>query len=243
MTEFDKTNWARPDFVQQYRDNADIYIIERRRMFDIMKSFYRYFISHKAGADILDLGCGDGIITHELLSIDRSIKATLIDGSDDMISRAKERLKDFPDINFKNISFQELLKKGQLNRTYDFIVSSQAIHHLSRDEKKKFYEMIYSHLHPKGFLMNIDVTIAPVDTLENWYMKLWQEWMDIEKTALEIEGDPFNDVISRYKEAEENRPDTLESQLHVLKDIGFRNVDCYYKYGIFAVFGGMKPSI
>ena len=115
MTEFDKTNWARPDFVQQYRDNADIYIIERRRMFEIMKSFYRYFISNIGGADILDLGCGDGIITHELLSIDKSIKATLIDGSDDMLQKARERLKDFPDMIFQNISFQEILKRGQLN--------------------------------------------------------------------------------------------------------------------------------
>ena len=240
MTEFDKTNWARPDFVQQYRDNADIYIIERRRMFEIMKSFYRYFISNIGGADILDLGCGDGIITHELLSIDKSIKATLIDGSDDMLQKARERLKDFPDMIFQNISFQEILERGQLNSNYHFIVSSQAIHHLSRDEKRQLYDMIFSHLHPNGFFMNIDVTIAPVDSLEQWYMKLWQEWMDIEKTTLGLEGDPFKDVISRYIEADENRPDTLEKQLSILKDVGFRNVDCYYKYGIFAVFGGMK---
>ncbi len=240
MTEFDKTNWARTDFVQQYRDNADIYIVERRRMFEIMKSFYRYFISNKAGPAILDLGCGDGIITHELLSIDRSIKATLIDGSDDMLQKAKERLKDFSDMIFRTISFQEILRNGQLDNIYDFIMSAQAIHHLSRDEKKQLYDIIYSHIHRGGFFMNIDVTIAPSDPLEQWYMKLWQEWMDNEKNSLGIEGGPFQDVISRYKEAQENRPDTIEGQLSMLKDIGFRNVDCYYKYGIFTVFGGMK---
>ena len=240
MTEFNKSNWAKPDFVQQYRDNADIYIVERRRMFEIMKSFYRYFISNKASVDILDLGCGDGIITHELLNIDKSIRATLIDGSDDMLQKAKERLKDYPDMLFQNISFQEIIQQGQLNNTYDFIVSSQAIHHLKKDQKIKFYEIIYSHLHPAGFFMNTDVTIAPDDSLEQWYMKLWQEWMYIEKIAQDIEGDPFNDVISRYKEAEENQPDTIYEQLTMLKDIGFTNVDCYYKYGIFTVFGGMK---
>jgi len=166
--------------------------------------------------------------------------ATLIDGSDDMLQKAKERLQSYPNILFQKISFQEILQQGQLNSTYDFIVSSQAIHHLSRDEKSKFYEMIYSHLVTGGFFMNIDVTIGPAESIEQWYMKLWQEWMDIEKTALGIEGDPFSDVISRYKEAEENRPDTLIDQLAVLKNIGFSNVDCYYKYGIFAVFGGMK---
>jgi len=242
MSYFDKTNWAKPDFVQQYRDNADIYIVERRKMYEIMKSFYRHFISNNKGPDILDLGCGDGIITHELLSIDRSIRATLIDGSDDMLQKAKERMRDYPNTLFQKISFQEILQQGQLNSSYNFIVSAQAIHHLSRDEKSKLYEMIYAHLHPNGFFLNIDVIIGPADSLEQWYMQLWKEWMEIEKTAQGIEGEPFNDVISRYKEAGENRPDTLEVQINMLKDIGFSNVDCYYKYGIFAIFGGMKQG-
>jgi tRNA (cmo5U34)-methyltransferase len=39
-----------------------------------------------------------------------------------------------------------------------------------------------------------------------------------------------------------NKPDTLEDQLEALSETGFRDVDCYYKNGIFAVFGGkMKP--
>ncbi len=240
MTEFNKSNWARPDFVQQYRDNADIYIMERRRMFEIMKSCYRHFISGMNSPDILDLGCGDGIITHELLCIDTSIRATLIDGSDDMLSRAKERLKDFSSVDFQHITFQDLLTKGRLDKMYHFIVSAQAIHHLSSDEKSELYEMMLAHLHPDGFFMNIDVTIAPDDSLEQWYMTLWKEWIDNEKRVLAMEGDPFHDVITRYKEAGENRPDTLEEQLRMLKDAGFRNVDCFYKYGIFTVFGGMK---
>ncbi|UCH82513.1 MAG: class I SAM-dependent methyltransferase [Nitrospiraceae bacterium] len=64
-------------------------------------------MSSKKSIGILDIGCGDGIITHELLSIDSSIRATLIDGSDYMLSRAKERLKDFPDI-YMHSSFQDI---------------------------------------------------------------------------------------------------------------------------------------
>jgi tRNA (cmo5U34)-methyltransferase len=85
-----------------------MYIIERRQMFEIMKSFFRYFVSNKKSIVVLDIGCGDGIITHELLSIDSSIRATLIEGSDDMLSRAKERLKDFPDIKYMHSSFQDI---------------------------------------------------------------------------------------------------------------------------------------
>ncbi len=30
MTDFNKSNWARPEFSREFRDNADIYVIERR---------------------------------------------------------------------------------------------------------------------------------------------------------------------------------------------------------------------
>ena len=42
------------------------------------------------------------------------------------------------------------------------------------------------------------------------------------------------------EEKEENQPSGLIEQLSILGDIGFLNVDCYYKYGVFAVFGGTK---
>ncbi|HDO36726.1 MAG TPA: class I SAM-dependent methyltransferase, partial [Nitrospirae bacterium] len=59
MTEFNKSNWAKADFSQEYREKADIYIVERRRMFTIMKSFYRHFPGGRQNNALLDLGCGD----------------------------------------------------------------------------------------------------------------------------------------------------------------------------------------
>ncbi len=239
MTEFNKTNWARPEFSQQYRDNADIYIVERRRMIDIMKSFYRHHMLNKKQV-VLDLGCGDGILTHNLLEIDNTISATLIDPSEDMLSRAKERLHGSGNISFIRTSFQDILKHDVLQHDFDFIVSSLAIHHLTIEEKKALFRMIYAHLHPGGYFMNIDVTLAPTVDLEEWYMKLWHEWMDERKAALGLERDLFDDITKRYKALQENKPDTLDDQLNALKEIGFREVDCFYKYGIFAVFGGKK---
>jgi len=37
-----------------------------------------------------------------------------------------------------------------------------------------------------------------------------------------------------------NKPDTLANQLRALKSAGFVDVDCYFKNGIFVVFGGAK---
>ncbi len=240
MTEFNKSNWAKADFSQEYREKADIYIVERRRMFTIMKSFYRHFPGGRQNNALLDLGCGDGIVTHELLSVDNSISATLIDGSGDMLDKARERLEGFNNISYIRASFQEMLERDILGQDFDFIVSSMAIHHLTMDEKRGIFRLIHSHLKTGGYFMNIDVILAPTETLDQWYMNIWEEWMDEKKASLGMESDPSRNIIRRYKELEENKPDTMDDQLNALRDIGFKDVDCYYKYGIFTIYGGLK---
>lgn len=50
----------------------------------------------------------------------------------------------------------------------------------------------------------------------------------------------YDDIIQRYKDNRDNKPDTLDKQLKALKSVGFKDVDCYYKYGIFTMYGGRK---
>ncbi len=240
MTDFDKSNWAKAEFTQEYREKADIYIVERRRMFGIMKSFYRHFPGSKQNNRLLDLGCGDGIVTHELLSVDGSISATLIDGSGDMLDKARERLKGFDDITCIQASFQEMLEGGIVEQGFDFVVSSLAVHHLTMKEKRELFRFVYSHLKRGGYFMNIDVVLAPTESLDRWYMNLWREWMEERAGLSGAAGDGHDDVIRRYRDNRDNKPDTLEAQTEALRSTGFKDVDCYYKYGIFAVYGGRR---
>ncbi len=240
MTGFNESRWAMPEFSKEYRDNADVYIADRRKMLDIMKSFYSYFIAGKGNSRVLDLGCGDGILTDNLLEADPSIAATLVDPSPDMLSKAKERLAGFSNIRTVNASFQELIEQDLLQENYAFIVSSFAIHHLIMNEKRLLFRGIFERLSEGGYFMHIDTFLPPTDSLEDWYFHMWSQWVEEKRIELDLEGDLFSDLTRRYKDADENKPDTLEDQMSALKDIGFREVDCYYKYGIFAVYGGRK---
>ncbi|MEA3417449.1 MAG: hypothetical protein U9R02_15125 [Thermodesulfobacteriota bacterium] len=44
------------------------------------------------------------------------------------------------------------------------------------------------------------------------------------------------------EEAELKKPELLAEFFNAMEKIGFKNVDCYYKYGIFTMFGGKKVN-
>jgi tRNA (cmo5U34)-methyltransferase len=240
MTKFRKTRWAEADFSRNYVESADIVIVERQRSHAIMKSFYRHHFMGGGGKEVLDLGCGDGILTDALMQTDSTLSATLIDGSEEMLRKAAQRLKDRGDVRFLKASFQDLLEGHDLRGTFDFIVSSLAIHHLDLKGKRELFRWIYSHLKDEGHFLNIDVVLAPDDALEAWYMALWQEWITEKKAEAGIEGEVYDDTMRRYKDNRDNTPDPLWAQLEALKTLGFKDVDCYYKYGIFTIYGGRK---
>jgi len=102
------------------------------------------------------------------------------------------------------------------------------------------HKTIYAHLNVDGHFLNIDVILASTETLEHWYLLLWKDWITERKTMLGIAGNDNDDIIQRYKDNTDNKPDTLDEQLSALTSVGFKDVDCYYKYGIFTMYGGKK---
>jgi tRNA (cmo5U34)-methyltransferase len=237
---FEKSEWIKRRSAQEFIENADFYILERKRLLKIMKSLFKHFIIvniKNREIKVLDLGCGDGILTHELLKTNKNLQATLVDGSSEMLENARKRLISYPNLDYIQNTFQELIKNDLTK--FDFIVSSLAVHHLSLDQKKSLYKYIHDHLNGNGFFLNIDVVKAPSPDLEEWYLALWKEWIKEKEIENEI-SESFVQVPEKYKNNPDNHPDTLKEQLDFLSAIGYKNVDCYYKYGIFSVFGGQR---
>lgn len=246
MSKFENSEWAEKKHAKDFMKNADIYVLERQRLLGILRSFYRYFSSSmgfEESIKVLDLGCGEGVLTLELLKENDQIKATLIDGSAEMLKNARENLNNYNNINFIQKTFQQLIEDGSgeniLTDGFDFIVSSLAIHHLYNGEKKSLFQYIYDHLNSGGFFLNIETVKAPTNELESWYRVIWKEWIQENQIKLDVKKS-FEYLPEQYKNNPDNHPDTLETQLNMLKSIGFKQVDCYYKYGIFTIFGGRK---
>ena len=243
MVEFEHSEWSRAEFAAEFVENADHYIVERRRMLEVVLSFYRRFTrTRRSGRDtrLLDLGSGDGALSHELLKNDGTIRATLVDASPEMLECARRRLRSYPHVEFVERSFQQLLRDPDTPSEFDIVVSGLAIHHLELEAKKALFSYVFAHLDDGGDFVNLDVALAPDASLEDWYMVLWHEWIrqHAERAGRQHE---FDHVPQQYKTNPDNLPDTLDDQLSALRAVGFEAVDCYYKYGVFVVFGGRKP--
>jgi tRNA (cmo5U34)-methyltransferase len=240
---FDASAWAKEEFSRNYLERADIYVPDRRKMIGIVSSLFAHAFKGEKGVRVLDLGCGDGVLTDELLKKGGAISSTLVDGSPSMLEKAGERLRGRQEMRFINASFQEILEGKVTLGNFDFCISSLAIHHLDMDGKAALFSFIAGHLNSGGRFVNIDSVLPPSDDLENWYFAFWKEWMRNVFDRLEVRDEMPEDVIGRYKDPSSmNRPDTLEAQLAALRDAGFMDVDCYYKNGVFAVFGGRKKN-
>lgn len=69
---------------------------------------------------------------------------------------------------------------------------------------------------------------------------MWTDWINENLIRLGIpeKVGTYDGLPQKYKHAQENKPSSLADQLRVLEEVGFNDVDCFYKYSVFAVFGG-----
>ena len=236
MSEFNNTLWADTKFSNNYIDKSNSFLPYRKEIIEIFLSYCDYFISKNGNIKIMELGCGDGYTANKILSNNKIEKAVLIDGSNQMLMAAKERLNKFNNIEYRHISFQDLINKQEITGKYNLIFSSLAIHHLTLEEKGKLYRLIYDLLLTDGSFINYDVVLPLSLNLEPWYLDIWKNWIENNEQA----NPSLNNIPQQYKDNKDNIPSSLEEQLKILNDIGFNNVDCYFKYGVFAVFGGKK---
>ncbi len=237
MSDFSDSLWADEAFSAGYRDQAERFLPERPRLLATLRSHYRAFCRRDdRPTEMLDLGCGDGVVTAALLDVDPGLAATLVDGGEAMLAAARTRLVG--NSRFVTATFQALLVDDSLlaGRTFDLVVSSLAVHHLTLAEKQGLFAWCHAHLAPEGHLVLVDVVLAPDPALEEWYLRQWEEAIEQRHP-----GDrELADIPRQYKANRDNRPDPLLVQLDALARAGFERVDCFYKQGIFAVFGGRR---
>ena len=194
---------------------------------------------------VLDMGCGDGILLETVLRHWTGALGVALDGSPAMLEKAAERLFQFHpsaitylEADFNALDWAQTLPVQQ----FDAVVSGFAIHHSEDERKRSLYAEIFQLLRPGGVFVNIE-HVASASPLGE---RLFEQTYAANIVRLRREQGKEATFDDALREAE-SRPDKaanrltpVETQLQWLREIGYTDVDCYWKHYELAVLAGYK---
>jgi|CXWL01.1.fsa_nt_gi tRNA (cmo5U34)-methyltransferase len=193
---------------------------------------------------ILELGAGTGTLTRMLLEHFPEAQVTAVDGSAEMLEKAAEKLRPFGDrVKLERAVFERILDEGP-GGSYDLIVSSFALHHMSHEDMPRFFCRLHASLSPAGRLVVADYVLTSYPGLQRRYEGVWVDWRRRNmKAAFGIEQSREGAFAEHEatKRAEGDNPAPLEHILGWLRGAGFQEAECHWKYYCYAVYGGQRP--
>ena len=241
MTNFKELLWADENYSRSYREIADIVCPDKQRRFQVLKSFYLYHLAGRRSLRVCDLGCGDGVLAAELLTVDPTIVLELVDGSPEMLASARRRLGERPNTSYRNAEFDAIVRQEISLGPFDFIMSSFAIHHLHHAEKAILFQRLIDAIQPGGWFLNMDVLLPDEERLLGWVLELWRDQI-LEAERRESPVRSCRDAPEEATNNPDNKYATLGLQLKAMRMAGFIEVDCHYRNGIFGIYTGRKPA-
>lgn len=203
--------WSKPEHAERYLNRQDSFPHRKEGEAVVLEQL---------GAGVrrfLDLGTGDGRLLALVKEHLPGASAVGLDRSEPMLNRARERFAGDSFVQIVQHDLQEHLP--DLGR-FDAVVSSLAIHHLEHGRKKELYREILGILEPGGVFCNFEHVSSPTRALHERF-----------RQAL---------GIAQEEEDASNRCLDVQTQLSWLREIGFRDVDCYWKWMEMALLCGYR---
>ncbi len=166
---------------------------------------------------ILDLGTGDGRLLALVRREHPETEAVAADFSPAMLEAVGKRFAGDSRVAIVEHNLDSFLPS--LGK-FDAVTSSFAIHHVVHERKRTLYAEIYELLNVGGVFCNLEHVASPSQ-------RLHEEFLSRIGFTVETE-DPSNKLLD------------VETQLQWLREIGFADVDCHWKWRELALLVGVR---
>jgi ubiquinone/menaquinone biosynthesis C-methylase UbiE len=166
---------------------------------------------------ILDLGTGDGRLLALVRRQHPDTEAVAVDFSPAMLEAVRKRFAGDPRVTVVDHNMDAPLPA--LGK-FDAVISSFAIHHLVHERKRALYAEIYRLLNARGVFCNLEHVASPTPRLHEEFLRRIGFTVETE--------DPSNKLLD------------VETQLAWLREIGFADVDCQWKWRELALLTGTR---
>ena len=218
---------------EQFNSVAQRYDNQRRCFIPCFDDFYKSSISllkyyRNDFKSVVDLGAGTGLLTKEMYELYPNAHYVLIDIAKDMLKIAEERFRGLNNFEFMEYNYAEDIPV----KSCDLICSALSIHHLENNEKEALYKNIYKKLDATGCFINLDLFIGETETIDTLYNTWWYDY--IAHSGITVENAAW--MKSREIDKENTIPETVE----LLKNSGFKIVECIYSFMKFGVIIAIK---
>jgi ubiquinone/menaquinone biosynthesis C-methylase UbiE len=168
---------------------------------------------------VLDLGSGDGRLLGLVKLARPESTAVALDFSDTMLDRLRDRFGRDRTVRVLAHDLTQPLPDSL--GSFDAVVSSFAIHHVPHPRKRALYQEVFRLLRPGGVFCNLEHVSSPTPGLHEQFLA--------RLGVAPPDEDPSNKLLD------------VETQLAWLREIGFTDVDCHWKWRELALMAGMKP--
>ena len=181
----------------------------------------------------LDVGCGAGNYTLKLLERLPNLDATLMDLSQPMLDRARERVSRATARRITTI--QADIREVELpDEEFDIVLAAAVLHHLRADQEwRDVFAAFHRALRPGGSLWVFDLVESSIPAVGRLMHQRYGAYL----TRLKDES--YRDQVFAYVEKEDT-PRPLLFQLDLLCQVGFAQVEVLHKNLCFAAFGAVK---
>jgi SAM-dependent methyltransferase len=166
---------------------------------------------------LLDLGAGGGRLLDLLLAHCPSATGVAVDFSPLMLEKLRAKYGAGRRVQVVEHNLDQPLP---VLGSFDVIASSFAIHHVTHERKRELFQEVFDRLRPGGVFANLEHVSSPTAEIHQRFLEAFGITSE--------EEDPSNILLD------------VETQLAWLREVGFVEVDCFWKWRELALLAGRK---